>query len=241
MTLFRCGGITLELHPSFFLLPLLVAAQGWADDPEYHLRGVAIYLFAFVLVYTCLVLHEFGHALTARRLGIPVRRIVLLPIGGMALMERIPRNPKSELLITAAGPMVNFAIAGICFVLVGGWPTNADEVAVPLLHWVNIANYLLVANVYLGCFNLLPVFPMDGGRVLRALLAFKLDYLRATRWALYIARAIALVGIIAAIWHGLFLLAALFLFILYVGKREYEQLLVEEAQVRPESGIPPLL
>jgi len=96
------------------------------------------------------------------------------------------------------------------------------------LHWINIGAYLLVANVYLGCFNLLPIFPMDGGRVLRALLAFKLDYLRATRWALYIARAIAIVAIVAAFWYGLFLLAALFLFILYVGKREYQQLLIEE-------------
>ncbi len=241
MKLFRCSGITLELHPTFFLLPLLVAVQGWADDDEYHLRGMGIYLFAFVLVYTCLVLHEFGHALTARRLGIPVRRIVLLPIGGMALMERIPRDPRAELLITAAGPLVNFVIAGICFVLVGGWPANANEEAVPTLHWFAIGNYLLVANVFLGCFNLLPVFPMDGGRVLRALLAFKLDYLRATRWALYVARVIAIVAIVAALWYGLFLLAALFLFILYVGKREYLQLLMDEAQVWPESEIPPLL
>jgi len=235
MKLFRCGGITLELHPTFYLLPLLVAAQGWADDDESHLRGVGLYLFAFVLVYICLVLHEFGHALTARRLGIPVRRIVLLPIGGMALMERMPRKPRTELLITAAGPMVNFIIAGVCFILVGGWPADLDETAVPALHWVNIGTYLLVANVYLGCFNLLPVFPMDGGRVLRALLAFKLDYLRATRWALNIARGIAIVAIVAALWFGLFLLAALFVFIMYVGKREYEQLLMEEAQVWPET------
>jgi len=241
MTLFQCCGITLELHPTFLLLPLLVTAQGWADYPEYHLKGVAIELFAFVLVYICLVLHEFGHALTARRLGIPVRRIVLLPIGGMALMESIPRSPRAELLITAAGPLVNFAIAGICYLLLGKWPANAYEVAAPTLHWVKIGNFLLVANVYLGCFNLLPVFPMDGGRVLRALLAFKFDYLHATRWALYVARAVALVGIVAAIWYGLFLLAALFLFILYVGKREYEQLLMEEAQMLPENEIPPLL
>ena len=103
----------------------------------------------------------------------------------------------------------------------------------PTLRWHDILEFLLVANLVLGCFNLLPAFPMDGGRILRALLAFKLDYLRATRWALNIGRGVALVGIAVALLIKTYLLAALFIFILWVGKREYEQLNFEET--------PPLL
>jgi Zn-dependent protease len=233
MKLFRFRGITLELHPTFYLLPLIVGAQGWMDEPDHPWRGLAQNLGAVALVYTCVVLHEFGHALTARRLGIPVQHIVLLPFGGMAMLGRMPRNSWAELLIVAAGPAVNFVIVGLCLALLGGWPADLGGDVMPTLHWHDILEFLLVANLVLGCFNLLPAFPMDGGRILRALLAFKLDYLRATRWALNIGRGVALVGIAVALLIKTYLLAALFIFILWVGKREYEQLNFEET--------PPLL
>ena len=233
MKLFRFRGITVELHPAFYLLPLIVGAQGWVGEPHHHWRGLAEALGGIALVYSCVVLHEFGHALTAQKLGIQVQHIVLLPFGGMALLGRMPRSPRAELLITAAGPAVNFVIAGLAFTLLGGWPADLADDSLPTTRWHDFLELLMLINLYLGCFNLLPAFPMDGGRVLRALLAYKLDYLRATRWALNIGRGVAVVGIVYSLWTGSYMLAGLFIFILWVGKREYEYLLMEEAQRWP--------
>jgi Zn-dependent protease len=175
------------------------------------------------------VLHEFGHALMARRLGIPVERIMLLPIGGMALLGRMPRSAGKELLIVAAGPLVNFTIAGVCYALLGHFPTDVDAIDPGTLHAVDILQFLLVANLALGLFNLVPAFPMDGGRVLRALLAFRYDYLKATWIALWVGRVVALLGILLAlaVLHA-YLLAALFGFVLFLGDLEYTQLRREQ-------------
>jgi Zn-dependent protease len=221
MKLLRFRGITLELHPTFYLLPLLVGWEGWSDG---RWPGLAENLWAIALIYTCLVLHEFGHALTAQRLGLPVKHIVLLPIGGMALLQRMPRNPRTEMLITAAGPAVNFAIAGICLVLLRGWPPRLLQADHPTFHLLGVLRFLLLVNLGLGCFNLLPAYPMDGGRVLRALLAFRLDYLDATRWAVTIGYFVAGSGIVLALLYGLPTLVVLFVFILYIGNWEYRQL-----------------
>ncbi|HTB63783.1 MAG TPA: M50 family metallopeptidase [Opitutales bacterium] len=233
MKLFRVRGITLELHPAFYLLPLFIGVEGWIEDTENHWRGLAEGVGAVALVYTCVVLHEFGHALTAKKLGVEVKRIVLLPFGGVALMSHIPRSPRVELWIVIAGPLVNFVIAGLSLALLGGWPADLWDDSLPTTSMHDILEFLLLANLYLGCFNLLPAFPMDGGRILRALLARKMDYVRATKWALYIGRGVALVGIGYALFYGHYLLAALFVFILWVGKREYEQLLRDESVPEP--------
>jgi len=225
MKLLRFRGITLELHPTFYLLPLLVGWEGWSDG-RWH--GVAENLWAIALIYTCLVLHEFGHALTAQRLGLPVKHIVLLPIGGMALLQRMPRKPRTELLITAAGPAVNFVIAGICLVLLRGWPPHILRATHPTFHLLGTLRFLLLANLTLGCFNLLPAYPMDGGRVLRALLAYRLNYLEATRWALVIGYFVAGSGIVLGLLTGAYTVVALFLFILYIGNWEYRQLRRQE-------------
>lgn len=227
MQLFRVGGISLELHPTFYLLPIYVVGQGWWDEGAH---GALAALLALLLVYTSVVLHEFGHALTARKLGIPVRRIVLLPIGGMALLEKLPRNPRKELLIIVAGPAVNFAIAGVCLLALHGWPAHLDSYTEASLKPGDLLRFLLLANLVLGCFNLLPAFPMDGGRIVRALLAYHLDYLRATRYAVIIGRFVALAGIGYALLNGSYLLAALFVFILVIGAREYQHVLYEELQ-----------
>ena len=226
MKLLRFRGITLELHPTFYLLPLLIGWEGWHDG---RWPGLAENLWAIALIYTCLVLHEFGHALTAQRLGLPVKHIVLLPIGGMALLQRMPRQPRTELLITAAGPAVNFAIAGICLVLLQGWPPHLLRADHPTFHLHGVLRFLLLANVCLGCFNLLPAYPMDGGRILRALLANRLNYLDATRWAVNIGYFVAGSGIVLGLLSGSLSLVALFLFILYAGNWEYRQLRREES------------
>lgn len=217
MNLFRIRGIQLAVHFSFLLLLLFAAQEGWQEDGwPGMLWGVGT-LLAF---FTCVVLHELGHSFTAMHYGIGVRRILLMPIGGMAEFEDIPRRPIREFLITLAGPAVNFAIAALLWALVGfppGWPladypANLTGLAQLLIHW----------NLVMGLFNLVPVFPMDGGRIFRAILATRLPYLRATFWAASVGKVLAVVGGLVALFvFHTWLTAILFAFIFYAGEMEY--------------------
>jgi len=154
--------------------------------------------------------------------GIRVRRILLMPIGGMAQFDDVPRQPWREFLITIAGPAVNFAIAGLLALWVGrpvGWPFSGDDYETRVF---GFAQLLLTWNLLLGVVNLVPVFPMDGGRIFRALLATRLPYLQATFWAATVGKALAIVGALLAlfVWN-LPMLAVLFGFIFFVGEAEY--------------------
>jgi Zn-dependent protease len=207
----RVAGIVVQMHWTFLLLIGWVVlmhtrAGGGVGDA---LRGVALTLAVFV----CVVLHEFGHALTARRFGIGTRDITLLPIGGLARLARMPDDPRQELAVAAAGPAVNVVLAaGIAGVLVvTGRYAPVTEVT---LVGSRFLDQLLMINVVLVVFNLLPAFPMDGGRVLRALLALRLPYLQATRWAAYTGQTIAVaLGFTGVTLRSPFLvLIALFVF-----------------------------
>ena len=138
-------------------------------------------LTLIVLLFGCVLLHEFGHALTARRFGIATRYITLLPIGGLALLESMPRDPRQEIVVALAGPAVNLVIAA------GAWLAmrlaGESGVLFSLPFGQGLLPTLLAANLMLAVFNLLPAFPMDGGRVLRAALSLRMDRLRATRTA----------------------------------------------------------
>lgn len=217
MNLFRIRGIQLAVHFSFFLLLAYAAQEGWQDDGW---SGLLWGTGTLIVFFTCVVLHELGHSFTAMHFGIGVRRILLMPIGGMAEFDDIPRQPSRELLITLAGPAVNFVIAAVLCGIVGlphdwpfaDFPANAVGFGQLLLHW----------NLLMGCFNLVPVFPMDGGRILRALLATRMQYLRATFWAASVGKVLAVLGGLAAIllFHA-WLTAVLFAFIFYAGEMEY--------------------
>ncbi len=213
LKLFRVRGIQLAVHSSFFLLLAWVAYEGWDMARWTGLVWSSVTLISF---FTCVVLHEFGHSFTAMHYGIGVRRILLMPIGGMAEFEAIPRQPSRELLITLAGPAVNFVIAGVLWFVVRGMP---DEV--PLYSMAGLAYQLFFANLAMGCFNLLPAFPMDGGRILRAGLAYRMPYLRATQIAATVGKIVSLIGIAIALWNSWWLLAALFAFISFAGEAEY--------------------
>jgi Zn-dependent protease len=185
----RFLGIKVFIHWSFLLVPALALFE------SYH-KGWQTALFAVLLVlaaFACVLLHEFGHALTARLYGIRTRDITLYPIGGVARLEGMGRRPVEEVFIALGGPAVNVAIAfllavGIALLDGTGLLTFEDRDAfVP-----RFLVYLLTANVFLAFFNLLPAFPMDGGRVLRALLATRLSRLRATEIAAGIGIAFAL-------------------------------------------------
>jgi Zn-dependent protease len=217
INLFRVRGIQLAVHWSFFLLLAWIAEDGWKEGQWIGLAWSVGTLLAF---FACVVLHELGHSFTARHFGIGVRRILLMPIGGMAEFESIPREPAREFLITLAGPAVNFVIVGILALTVGapeGFPLN-PEIS---LDARGFGQLLLQANFIMGCFNLLPAFPMDGGRILRAMLASRMPYLRATRLAATIGKIVAGIGIAVALWNGWWMAAILFAFISFAGEAEY--------------------
>lgn len=234
MNLFRVRGIQLAVHSSFFLLLAYVAWLGWQPDPEFGEAAsgwIGMFWNVVILLafFTCVVLHELGHSFTAMHYGVGVRRILLMPIGGMAEFDSIPRQPLRELLITIAGPAVNFAIAAALWTLNGlpeAWPLGEYEFAPGVTGFLQL---LIHWNLIMGVFNLVPVFPMDGGRVLRALLATRLPYLRATQIAAFIGKVLALLGIGLALFApqlGLtaspaYMLALLFAFIFFAGELEY--------------------
>jgi Zn-dependent protease len=220
INLFRVFGIRLALHFSFLLLVAYAAWAGWTENPTERWTGLTLNLLLIVLLFTCLVLHELGHSLTARRYGIGVSRILLLPIGGMAEFDSIPRQPRRELLISLAGPAVNFSIV-LLLLLFLPWPRDWGGAAVELSAR-GLGDLLLQINLIMGAFNLLPVFPMDGGRILRALLAMHWPYLKATFWAAAVGKVLAVVaiGICAFVVHN-YIVAMLFGFILVAGDLEY--------------------
>ena len=216
MNLFRVRGIQLAVHFSFFILLAFAAQEGWQEDGWMGMLLGSAMLIAF---FTCVVLHEFGHSFTAMHYGIGVRRILLMPIGGMAEMDDIPRQPTRELLITLAGPAVNFVIAGVLWA--GLRLANPQEDPNASYTAADFASELLVWNIRMGVFNLLPAFPMDGGRILRALLAIKLPYLRATAWAVGIGKLIAGLCACVALYFHAPMVVVLFIFIVFAGEIEY--------------------
>jgi Zn-dependent protease len=224
----RVAGIDIKVHFTFPLI-LLVGALQWGG--EHGTAGALFGVLMMICLFACVVLHELGHSVVAQRLGIPVREIILLPIGGVALLSKNPRKPVHELAIAVAGPLVNVLIAALLFAGLGAaGRLSLDPEALlaareagpsldSLLHW------LLAANVTLVVFNLVPAFPMDGGRILRAALAMGLGFSRATRIATGIGQLIALGLGIYAISEGQILLAllALFVFLSAGGERAAEE------------------
>ncbi|MFN7972542.1 MAG: site-2 protease family protein [Acidobacteriota bacterium] len=205
---FRAGaiaGIPVYVHATIGLLAcwviLLAASSG--RGAEGALRDVVL----LAAVFGCLVLHELGHALAARRFGISTVDITLLPIGGVARLERMPRRPVEELLVAVAGPAVNFAVAGLLL----AWIWATGSVAAPELWGTALARRLGTTNLVIGVFNLVPAFPLDGGRVLRAVLAWRFGHLAATRIAARVARGLSvLLGVAGVIGSPVLVVIAIF-------------------------------
>ena len=195
-------GIRVQMHMTFLLLLGWVAIRHYAERQEVAdaLAGVGFILILFGIV----VLHELGHALTARRFGIRTRDITLLPIGGVARLERMPEDPREELIVALAGPAVNVLLATLIagtMVVVTGASISGEITFVG----GDLLRNLLWVNIALVVFNLIPAFPMDGGRVLRALLALRMDYVRATQIAASVGQALALVFVFAGLFFNPFL------------------------------------
>ena len=212
-TLGRIAGIDIKVHVTFFLLLAWIAfVYERSGGMPAAINGVLFVLLIFLLV----VLHEFGHALAARRYGIETRDITLLPIGGLARLERMPDKPREEVVVALAGPAVNVVIAAALALFIGfsgGWPDPhiMEQTGVPL------AFRLFSVNVWLVLFNMIPAFPMDGGRVLRAVLAMRMNYTSATQLAASIGQGIAFIFFILGLWwNPMLLLIAVFI---YFGAR----------------------
>jgi Zn-dependent protease/CBS domain-containing protein len=182
-------GIDVFIHATFLLIIGWVGLSYWQQTGT--LAGTLEGILFTLLLFGCVVLHEFGHALTARRYGIKTRDITLYPIGGVARLERMPDKPVQEFWVALAGPAVNVVIAGLLFAWLILSNTFAPLAGVSMTSGPFIER-LLVVNISLVLFNLIPAFPMDGGRVLRALLAMRLEYTRATQIAAMIGQGLAL-------------------------------------------------
>lgn len=210
------AGIGIFLHWTFLVLVAAIFAFYYVQSES---LGAALVGMALIMaVFACVVLHELGHALTARRFNVPTRSITLYPIGGLARLERIPAEPMREFWIAIAGPAVNLLIALVLAVFIG---VTGDSFAPRALSdpGGNVMGTLMWLNLALAGFNLLPAFPMDGGRVLRSLLALKQDYAQATQTAANVGQGMAILfGLVGLIYFNpVLLFIALFV---YVGAQQ---------------------
>ncbi len=220
------AGIGVYMHWTFLLLvawvmlSYLMAGQGLATA----LVGVALIL----VLFGCVVLHELGHALMARRFGVATQDITLLPIGGVARLARMPEEPKQELLIALAGPAVNVVIAAVLAVVLGVLGEVPWKTPLMLVGGSFLTN-LMVINVILVLFNLLPAFPMDGGRVLRALLAMRRPYGEATQIAAKVGQIMAILFAVTGVLRGDLILLLIAFFIFAAGQAEAAQAELKDA------------
>jgi Zn-dependent protease/predicted transcriptional regulator len=218
--LFNVGGTAVRIHMTFFLLLAWIGAIHWArGGPAEAVDGV---LF-IVALFLCVVLHEFGHVFAARYYGIRTADVTLLPIGGVASLERMPQTPAHEVVVALAGPAVNLVIAVVLVLLLGA-KFDLSQMAQLERAQSTLTGRVAAANVSLLLFNLIPAFPMDGGRVLRALLAVRMGYPRATRVAASVGQGLALVlAFLGLLGNPLLVLVAIFVFLAAGGEAGYVQ------------------
>jgi Zn-dependent protease len=221
----RIFGTDVKVHGTFLLL------LGWfwyQAQQEAGVEAAGLVTLFLLLLFTCILLHEFGHILMARHYGIRTPDVILLPIGGVARLERMPEEPKQELFIALAGPVVTALIAGGLYLWLHftggepGWPWQAS-------HDPDIPQALLYSNTMLLFFNLVPAFPLDGGRVLRALLSMRLPHVRATWIASRIGQGAAVMGGVYALYQNEFLWAVIALFIFTTAGTESRAVAVRQA------------
>jgi stage IV sporulation protein FB len=214
------------MHFTFPLI-LLFAAIQFALITRQGLTGALFGVVVTSILFVIVVLHELGHSFAAQHYGIQVKQIVLLPIGGLAELGRMPEKPSQELVISAAGPLVNFALAAVLAVLGLAYGQELGlQFAFRLPAGITLGavfSYIFAANLFLGLFNLLPAFPMDGGRILRSLLAMRIDYSRATTLAVTIGQGMAALMGLWGFVNGSFFLILIAIFIFGAARQEGRQ------------------
>ena len=209
ITIGRFGGTEVKIHITFILLLAWIAFSAWARGGPAAALDSTLFI---VLLFACVVLHEFGHILAARRYGISTPTVTLLPIGGVASMQRLPSDPAQELAVALAGPAVNLVIGLTLIAVLGSLnPSDLAEIDNPNL---SLMGRLAIANIFLAVFNLIPAFPMDGGRVLHALLAMRLGSPAATEIAARIGQGLAFgLGFLGLFGNPLLIFIAIFVYI----------------------------
>jgi Zn-dependent protease len=226
----RFAGIDVYVHATFLLLIGWVGYSHWLERQNWG--DVLIGILFILALFLCVILHEYGHALTARRYGIRTRDITLYPIGGVARLERMPEKPIEELWVALMGPAVNVVIAAPLFAylsVTGGLVPFTDLT----ISSGSFLQRLMMVNISLVLFNLIPAFPMDGGRVLRALLAMRMDYVRATQAAAVIGQGLAFVLGFIGLFSNPFLL--FIAFFVWIGASQESSMVQMKNSV---SGIP---
>jgi Zn-dependent protease/CBS domain-containing protein len=220
LTVGRVAGTAIRIHVTFLLFLIWI----WA---AYYRQGGASAAWegvAFVaLLFLCVLLHELGHVFAAKRYGVNTPDITLWPFGGIANLERIPEKPSEELVVAIAGPLINVAIAALLLLFLGAAdPATLMKIEDPK---VEMVAKLAGANIFLVLFNMIPAFPMDGGRVLRALLAIRLGFARATELAASIGQGIAIaLGLIGIFTNPMLVVIAVFVFLAASGEAAHAQL-----------------
>lgn len=234
--LFRIKGIDVKVHLTFVLI-LIWAAFVWGTTDGGGIGEALLGVVAMLLLFVCITLHELAHSFEALRYGLRVHDIILLPIGGVSQIEDLPGKPGQELRIAIVGPLTSFAISIVLYLVnVLIWGDVFANLASPSATlggqgWFGLVAYLTIANVLLGLFNLIPAFPMDGGRILRALLAMRMDYRRATAIAVAVGQGLAIgLGFLGFLVGNFFLV--LIAFFVWIGASQEGGL----AQVRGVLG-----
>ena len=219
------ANIPVYLHWSFSLLLFYILYFGKSNGMDW--QGTALVGVLFMALFVCVVLHEFGHALTARHYGVETKDIILSPLGGIARLNKLPEKPMQEFFVAAAGPLVNFIIALVLssYFLIYNPSDLFDNFSgrnQVFSSWVYLIPMLVVMNVALGVFNLLPAFPLDGGRILRALLAIRLGRVRATRIASFLGQALAIAFCIIGFYNMDIILGFIGIFVFLMASYEYK-------------------
>ncbi len=228
----RFAGIPLKIHWSFALIFFYIFYI--AVDSELDLAGIGFITLLILSVFFCVILHEYGHALMAKRYDVRTSDILVTPIGGIARLERMPEKPLQEVWIAIAGPAVNVVIALVLGVALFFFdiPQNIELEylsVMPFREMVLLFGLtLLLMNLILVGFNMIPAFPMDGGRVLRALLSLKFSRVRATQVASYLGQLISVVFVVIGIWKKNYSLTFIGFFIFAAARSEYSALLLEQ-------------
>jgi stage IV sporulation protein FB len=203
------AGTAVRVHITFLLFLVWIFAANYASGgPDAAWSGLAF----MILLFACVLAHEFGHIFTARAFGVSTPDVTLLPIGGVARLERIPEEPREEFLIAIAGPAVNVVI-GFALVVLAGAHLGMGALSVDSAQ-ISMIDRLASVNLFLAVFNMIPAFPMDGGRVLRALLAIRMGHTQATETAASIGQAVAFVlGFIGLLWSPILIFIAIFVYL----------------------------
>jgi Zn-dependent protease len=232
-------GIPVKIHWTFGLLLLWVTYE--TTRGQFEITFVLVSIGLVLSVFLCVILHEFGHALAARRYGVQTHDIMMTPIGGIARLERMPEGRGQEFWVAIAGPVVNFVIVGLIWL--GFLVFNSELLPIFTMSFWNLetsaSSYwkiIMLANGYLGVFNLLPAFPMDGGRMLRSLLSLRLDRNKATQIASYAGQAIALGMFGLGIMRGHPTLTLIGVFIFFAARQEY-QVMVRHSRMNSTKAL----